>query len=174
MAVVLDKVHSALAFEVKHMMVSKAKGQFKDFDIEFNGSFDDLTNASVKVTVKVDSIDTNNEDRDNHLKSADFFDSESHPEVVFVSKSIKKVSDNEFDVTGDLTIRGNTKEETFRIEYNGTAKDPMQGKTIAGADFHGTINREDYGLTWNAALETGGVLVGKEIKLHGGFEFIVE
>jgi|SRR5690625_2334254 len=174
MAVILDKVHSAISFEVKHMMVSKAKGQFKDFDIDFSGSFDDLENASVKATIKVDSIDTNNGDRDNHLKSGDFFDAETHPEIVFVSKSIKKVSDSEYDVTGDLTIRGTTNEETFRVDYNGTAKDPMQGKTIAGADFNGTIDREKYGLTWNAALETGGVLVGKDVKIHGGLEFVVE
>lgn len=172
--VTLDKVHSGLNFEVKHMMVSKAKGEFQSFDIDFNGDFDNLENANVKVTIDVDSIETNNEDRNGHLKSADFFNVEQYPNITFVSKSIKKVSDSEFEVTGDLTITDVTKEETFTVEYNGKAKDPMQGNTIAGADVTGKINREDYGLTWNAALETGGVLIGKEIKFSGGFEFVVE
>jgi polyisoprenoid-binding protein YceI len=170
----LDKVHSALNFEVKHMMVSKAKGEFQEFDVDFNGSFDDLENASVKATIDVASIETNNEDRNGHLKSGDFFDVETYPNITFVSKNIEKVSDSEFKITGDLTIKGVTNEETFTAEYNGKAKDPMQGNTIAGADVLGKINREDYGLTWNAPLETGGVLIGKEVKFSGGFEFVVE
>ncbi|MFC4401718.1 YceI family protein [Gracilibacillus xinjiangensis] len=170
----LDKVHSALNFQVKHMMVSKAKGEFQDFDIDFNGDFDNLENASIKVTVNVASIETNNEDRNGHLKSGDFFDVENYPTITFQSKSVSKVSDSEFKVTGDLTIKGVTNEETFTVDYNGKAKDPMSGNIVAGADVEGKINREDYGLTWNAALETGGVLIGKEIKLSGSFEFAIE
>src|SRR5699024_241166 len=148
--------------------------EFQNFDIGVNGDFDNLENASVNVTIDVASISTGNDDRDGHLKSADFFDAENHPNITFVSKNIKKASDSEFEVTGDLTIRGTTNEETFTIDYNGKAKDPMQGNTIAGVDLEGKINREDYGLTWNAQLETGGVLVGKEVKFSGGFEFVVE
>ncbi|GAE92378.1 YceI like family protein [Gracilibacillus boraciitolerans JCM 21714] len=170
----LDKVHSALNFEVKHMMVSKAKGEFQNFDVDFNGSFDDLANASVKVTIDAASIETNNPDRNGHLKSGDFFDVENYPNITFVSKNITKAGDSEYKITGDLTIKDVTNEETFTVEYNGTAKDPMQGNTIAGADVEGKINREDYGLTWNAQLETGGVLVGKDVKFSGGFEFVVE
>lgn len=172
--VTLDKVHSALSFQVKHMMVSKAKGEFQNFDVDFNGDFDNLENANVKVTIDATSINTGNDDRDGHLKSDDFFDVENHPHITFVSKNIKKISDSEFEVTGDVTIKGTTNEETFTIEYNGKAKDPMQGNTIAGVDLEGTINREAYGLTWNASLETGGVLVGKDVKFSGGFEFVVE
>ncbi len=94
--------------------------------------------------------------------------------LTFVSKSIRKTGDSQFQVSGDLTIKDVTKTETFTVDYNGKAKDPMQGNTIAGADVEGTINREDYGLTWNAPLETGGVLIGKDVKFSGGFEFVVE
>ncbi|WP_163538362.1 YceI family protein [Gracilibacillus sp. YIM 98692] len=170
----LDKVHSAVNFEVKHMMVSKAKGEFQDFDVDFNGDFDNLENANVKVTVDVGSIETNNEDRNGHLKSDDFFDVETYPNITFQSKSVKKVSESEYEVTGDLTIKGSTNEETFKVEYNGKAKDPMAGHMVAGVDLEGKVNREDYGLTWNAPLETGGVLIGKEVKLTAGFEFIIE
>ncbi|SFM12971.1 Polyisoprenoid-binding protein YceI [Gracilibacillus orientalis] len=172
--VTLDKVHSALNFEVKHMMVSKAKGEFQNFDIDFNGDFDNIENASVKVTIDVASIETNNDDRNGHLKSEDFFNVEEYPNITFVSKKITKVSDSEFKLTGDVTIKGVTNEETFTVEYNGKAKDPMQGNTIAGADITGKLNREDYALTWNAPLETGGVLIGKEVKFTGGLEFVVE
>ncbi|MFC4389015.1 YceI family protein [Gracilibacillus marinus] len=170
----LDKVHSGLNFQVKHMMVSKAKGEFQDFDVDFNGDFNDLENASVKVTIKVDSIETNNDDRNGHLKSGDFFDVENYPTITFESTSIKKVSDDEFEVTGNTTVKDTTRVETFKVEYNGMAKDPMAGHMVAGVDLDGKINREDYGLTWNAALETGGVLIGKDVKLHGSFEFIIE
>ncbi|ENH95813.1 hypothetical protein J416_13911 [Gracilibacillus halophilus YIM-C55.5] len=170
----LDKVHSALNFEVKHMMVSKAKGEFQDFDVDFNGDFDDLENASVKVTINVDSIETNNEDRNGHLKNEDFFDVENYPNITFTSKNVKKINDSEYELTGDLTIKDTTNEETIKVEYNGKAKDPMQGNMIAGANIEGTINREDYGLTWNAPLETGGVLIGKDVKFSGGLEFVVE
>ncbi len=108
------------------------------------------------------------------MKSEDFFNVEKYPNITFVSKNIKKSGDSEYQVTGDLTIKDVTKEETFTVEYNGKAKDPMQGNTIAGADVEGKINHEDYGLTWNAPLETGGVLIGKDVKSSGGFEFVVE
>ncbi|RPF52246.1 YceI family protein [Aquisalibacillus elongatus] len=172
--VTLDKVHSAINFSVKHMMVSKAKGEFQDFDLEVNGDVKDLENTSVKVTVDVSSIETNNEDRNGHLKSEDFFDVENHPNIVFESKSVKKVSDSEYHVTGDVTIRGTTNEETFTVYQNGIAKDPMGGNMVAGFDVEGKINREDYGLTWNAPLETGGVLIGKEVNLTAAFELVIE
>ncbi|MEQ6391149.1 YceI family protein [Bacillaceae bacterium S4-13-58] len=169
----LDNVHSAITFSIKHMMVAKAKGEFTAFDVDFNGDLNDLENSSVKVTIDAASVDTNSEDRDNHLRSADFFDVENTPNITFVSKSVKKVDDGEYEVTGDLTIREVTKTETFKVEHNGTAKSPMDGSTITGFDVEGKINREDYGLTWNAALETGGVLVGKEVKLTANFELVV-
>ncbi|RCW72027.1 YceI family protein [Saliterribacillus persicus] len=170
----LDKVHSGLNFQVKHMMVSKAKGEFQEFDVDFKGDFDNLENAQVTVTVDVASIETNNEDRNGHLKSGDFFDVESYPNITFVSKSVKKISEEDYELTGDLTIKGVTNEETLKVEYNGKAKDPMAGHMVAGVDIEGKINREKYGLTWNAPLETGGVLIGKDVKIHGGLEFVIE
>ncbi|WP_082235673.1 YceI family protein [Halobacillus massiliensis] len=172
--IVLDKVHSTLDFQIKHMMVSKAKGEFEDFDIEVNGDFSDLESASVKATIPISSINTGNEDRDGHLKSGDFFEAEKHPNMIFESKSIKKVSDDEYEVTGDFTIKGTTNEETFTVEYNGTSQSPMDGSTVAGFEVTGKVNREAYGMTYNAAMETGGVLLGKDVKFEGNFEFIVK
>lgn len=169
----LDKAHSSINFQVKHMMVSRAKGQFQDFDIHVDGDVNDLENLKIAATIKVDSIDTNQADRDAHLKSDDFFSAEENPEIKFVSKSIKKVDEDTYDLTGDVTIKGVTNEETFTVNFNGMGKEPMQGNTIAGFDFSGKINREAYGLTWNATLETGGVLVGRDVKVNGELEFVV-
>ncbi|MGB8001406.1 MAG: YceI family protein [Anaerobacillus sp.] len=169
----LDKVHSSLDFQIKHMMVSKAKGEFTTFDVDFSGDLDNLASASIKVTIPVTSIDTGNEDRDGHLRSGDFFEADKYPNMVFESKSIKKKSDDEFEVTGDFTIKGVTKEETFTVEYNGTSKSPLDGSTVAGFDVSGKVNREAYGMTYNAAIETGGFLLGKDVKFEGNFEFVV-
>lgn len=170
----LDKVHSDINFQVKHMMVSKSKGSFTNFDVDFNGDLNNLEEAAVNVTIDAASINTGNEDRDGHLKSGDFFETEAYPNITFESKSIKKLTGEEYEVTGDFTLKGVTKTETFKAEYNGTSKNPMDGSTIAGFDVEGKINREDYNLTWNAALETGGVLVGKEVKFTCSFEFAAQ
>ncbi|WP_431801863.1 YceI family protein [Halobacillus andaensis] len=169
----LDKVHSTLDFQIKHMMVSKAKGEFEDFEVDFNGDLANVESASVKVTIPVTSINTGNEDRDGHLRSGDFFEAEKYPNMVFKSKSIKKISDDEYEVTGDFTIKDVTNEETFTVEYNGTSKSPLDGSTVAGFDVSGKVNREAYGMTYNAAIETGGMLLGKDVKFEGNFEFIV-
>ncbi|MBU9723732.1 MULTISPECIES: YceI family protein [Bacillaceae] len=170
----LDKVHSGISFQVKHMMIAKAKGEFKDFDVKVEGDIDNLEALKVDVTVNAASIDTNNEDRDGHLRSADFFDVENFETIKIQGDSIKKVSDGEYELTAQVTIKDVTKTEKFTVEFNGTSKNPMDGSTVTGFDVEGKLNREDYGLTWNAPLETGGVLVGKEVKLSGNFEFIVE
>ncbi|MFY4775345.1 YceI family protein [Metabacillus sp. RGM 3146] len=173
-ALKLDKVHSDVNFQIKHMMVSKSKGSFTNFDVEFNGDLNNLEASDVKVTIDAASINTGNADRDGHLKSGDFFETEKYPNMTFVSKSIRKLTDEEYEVTGDFTIKDVTKTETLKAEYNGTSKNPMDGSTVTGFDVEGKINREDYNLTWNAALETGGVLVGKEVKFTCNFEFVVE
>lgn len=165
----LDKAHSAIDFSVKHMMVSKVKGEFTDFDSTVTGDINNLSSLNVKASVKVNSIDTNNEDRDGHLKSGDFFDAEQYPEITFVSKSLTNNS-----ITGDLTIKGNTNEETFDLEFNGVHKNPMTDGDVTGLVVSGTINREKYGLTWNQALETGGVMVGKDVKFEVGIEYAIE
>ncbi|MFD2682662.1 YceI family protein [Bacillus seohaeanensis] len=170
----LDKVHSGVAFQVKHMMVAKTKGEFKDFDVVLEGDLTDLESLKIEATINAASIDTNNEDRDGHLRSGDFFDVENYQTIKIQSQSIKKVSDEEYELTAQVTIKGVTNTETFTVEYNGTSKSPMDGSTVTGFDIEGKINRESYGLTWNAALETGGVLVGKDVKLSANLEFIVE
>jgi len=160
----LDPSHSELGFSVKHLMVTNVKGRFQKFDARVELDEQDLTKSRLTVTIDAGSIDTRNADRDAHLRSADFLDVENHPEVTFVSKRIERVGDNEYKVIGDLTIRGVTREVTLDAEETGRGRDPWGGDRI-GFELRGSLNREDYGLTWNAALETGGVLVSPEVKL---------
>lgn len=160
----VDYAHSTIDFTVKHMMISKVKGSFQNFEAELEADPQDLTDANISFIVDASSISTKNDDRDNHLRSADFLDVEQYPKITFVSKSVTKAGNNEYNVTGDLTIRGVTKEETFKATFEGISKNPMSGAETAGFSAEGTVKRSNYGLTWNAALETGGVLVGDEIK----------
>ena len=160
----VDASHSSIDFSVKHMMIAKVKGTFHKFEANIHADPEDLTTAEIEFNVDLSSIDTRSEDRDNHLRSADFFDVENHPNMRFKSTSITKTGDNEYDVTGDLTIRGVTKQETFKVVYEGGGKDPW-GNERAGFSAEGSINRTDYGLVWNTALETGGVLVGEDVKV---------
>ncbi|MDQ0256855.1 polyisoprenoid-binding protein YceI [Evansella vedderi] len=169
----LDKVHSGLEFQVKHMMVAKAKGEFKNFDVAVTGDINNLEDLNVDVTVDAASISTNNDDRDGHLRSADFFDVENFETIKIKSESIKRLSDDEYEMTAQVTIKDVTNTEKFVVEFNGTSKNPMDGSTVAGFEVTGKVNREAYGLTWNAPLETGGVLVGKDVKLNANFEFIL-
>ncbi|MDT9754923.1 YceI family protein [Heyndrickxia coagulans] len=161
---VVDYAHSAIDFTVKHMMISKVKGSFQNFEAELEADPQDLTDANISFIVDASSISTKNDDRDNHLRSADFLDVEQYPKITFVSKSVTKTGNNEYNVTGDLTIRGVTKEETFKATFEGISKNPMSGAETAAFSAEGTVKRSNYGLTWNVALETGGVLVGDEIK----------
>ncbi|MCA1744461.1 MAG: YceI family protein [Bacteroidales bacterium] len=166
---VLDPTHSELTFKVKHLMISNVKGEFKSF----SASIDQADFAKGKVSVSVDtaSVYTNNADRDTHLKSGDFFDAENHPVMTFESSRFEKVSDDAFELTGALTIKGASKEVKLAVEFGGTNKDPW-GNEKAGFSFSGKINRKDWGLNWNAALETGGVLVSDEVKLAGEVQFV--
>lgn len=161
---VVDQSHSSVGFEVKHMMVSKVRGKFNAYTADIEAAdLSDLSTASITFSFDVASIDTSSEDRDNHLKSADFFDVENNASIDFKSTSITK-DGGDYQVTGDLTIKGVTKPVTFEVEYGGKGKNPW-GVEVYGFEAEAKINREDFGLTWNAALETGGVLVGKEIKV---------
>ncbi|UUI05247.1 YceI family protein [Oceanobacillus jeddahense] len=161
----LDTAHSEVGFSVKHMMISKAKGTFDNFDAQINADPEDLSNADIQVTIDVESINTRNKDRDDHLRSADFFDAENYPKITFIATDIKK-SDNNYEVTGDLTLKGTTKPVTLDVAFEGQSKDPMSGSTVAGFSGSTSINRKEFGLTWNASLETGGVLVGEEVKIN--------
>ncbi|EUJ29339.1 Uncharacterized conserved protein [Listeria grayi] len=162
----VDPAHSSIEFQVKHMMVSKVKGAFKDFSASVDMDPEDLTDAKIHFEVDAASIDTRQADRDKHLISDDFLSTEKYPKITFESTSVSKKGDDEYDVTGDLTIRGVTKPATFHVTFEGSGKDPMGGKTVAGFEATGKINRKDFDLTWNVALETGGVLVGDEIKIN--------
>ena len=166
---VLDPSHSELLFKVKHLMITNVKGEFRKFSAEIDG--EDFTTSKVKAVVEADSIFTNEESRDNHLKSADFFDVENHKTMTFDSTSFKKVDDDTYKLTGQLTIKGISKEVTLDVEFGGTNKDPW-GNEKAGFSFTGKINRKDWGLNWNAALETGGVLVSDEVKIDGEVQFV--
>ena len=160
----LDPVHSSVDFSIKHMMIANVKGTFNKFDAVVEANPQDLTTANIQFTVDLASIDTRNADRDNHLRSGDFFDVENHPSMTFQSTKIVNKGDGEYDVTGDLIIRGVTKAETFEVNFEGSGKDPW-GNEKVGFTVEGSIKRSDFGLTWNSALETGGVLVGDKVKI---------
>lgn len=166
---VIDPTHSELTFKVRHMMITNVKGAFKDFSVAVDG--EDIFNSRVEVKIDPSSITTNNADRDNHLKSADFFDAETYKEITFKSTSITPKSDGDYEVKGLLTIKGVRKEITLDVEFGGINKDPW-GNEKAGLSVNGKINRQDWGLNWNAALETGGVLVSDEVKISGEIQFI--
>lgn len=166
---VLDPSHSELTFKVKHLMISNVKGEFRKFSAIIEG--EDIFKSVVKATVEAGSIFTNEENRDNHLKSADFFDVENHKEMQFESSSFKKVDDENYKLTGTLTIKGISKVIELNVEFGGVNKDPW-GNEKAGFSFSGKINRKDWGLNWNAALETGGVLVSDEVKINGEAQFV--
>ena len=165
----IDPTHSEVGFKVKHMMFTNVKGLFNDYsaDIDFN---DDLKDANLQFEAKINSIFTNNTDRDNHLKSADFFDAEKHPTLNFKSTKIEG-NGSEYEITGDLTIKGITKPVTLNAEFSGLMTDPW-GNTKVGLNLDGKINRKDFGLTYNAALETGGVLVGEDVKLNAEIQLV--
>lgn len=168
----LDKAHSEIEFKVKHMMISNVKGHFQDFDITVDGSPEDLSQAQVAVEIKTASINTKSESRDEHLRNADFFNIEHFPIMRFKTTEIKKVDDDEFKLEGELTVKDVTKPATFTAEFGGVAKDPW-GNHKAGYTVKGKINREDFGLTWNAALETGGVMVSNEVKFYADLQFTI-
>ena len=159
---VLDPSHSEVGFSVRHMMISKVRGAFNIKSATLVAPENPLE-ATVEATVDVTSLDTKDEGRDGHLRSADFFDTETHPTMEFRSTGVR-IEDGDFLVDGDLSIRGITKPVTFDFEFGGFGADPW-GNYKAGATAKTIINREDFGLTWNAALETGGVLVGKEVTI---------
>ncbi|UIR57702.1 YceI family protein [Sphingobacterium sp. SRCM116780] len=167
----LDQAHSEIEFKVRHMMITNVKGQFQNFDITVTGESAQLEDAKINVTIQTDSINTKNEQRDQHLKSGDFFDVANYPAITFASTAIK-TDGNDISLVGDLTIKGITKQITFDVEFGGLAKDPW-GNQKAGYTVTGKINRQDYGLTWNAALETGGVMVSDDVKFQAEIQFIL-
>jgi polyisoprenoid-binding protein YceI len=168
----LDPVHSVAEFKVKHMMISNVKGQFAGISGVLTRDETNITNSRVEVSIDAASINTRDDQRDAHLKSADFFDVEKFPALTFRSTSVKRTGGDELAVTGDLTIHGVTRNVVFQVEEpTEPAKDPW-GNTRLGLSAVTKINRKDFGLTWNAALETGGILVGDEVTITLDVQFV--
>jgi polyisoprenoid-binding protein YceI len=165
----LDLAHTRIGFSARHAMVTKVRGQFNEFNGSAHLDTEHPANSKVDITIKVASIDTRNADRDAHLRTNDFLAMEEFPEITFRSTGVDQAGDNKFDVTGDLTIRGVSKPVTINFELNGGTQDPW-GNFRVGFDGNATINRKDWGVNWNAALEAGGVMVSDKINL----EFEVE
>jgi polyisoprenoid-binding protein YceI len=166
----VDHSHSSVKFNVSHLVISEVEGSFKTYDGTITSPNEDFTDAEINFTVDAASINTENERRDNHLKSDDFFNAEKYPQIKFISTSFRKISANKYELTGDLTIRDVTKRVKFDVEYGGTANDGY-GNTKAGFKATTKINRFDYGLKWNAITEAGGMTVGSDVKLILNLQF---
>lgn len=160
----LDKSHSQVGFSVTHLVITEVDGYFKDYDAKVVTKGDDFSTATIDFTVNTNSIFTDNEGRDKHLRSDDFFNAEKYPQMTFKGKSLKKLGDSKYKLVGDLTIRDVTKQVELDVKYNGMVKDPW-GNTKAGFKVTGEINRFDYNLKWDKAIETGSLVVGKEVEL---------
>ena len=167
----LDASHSEVMFKVRHLMVSNVTGYFKTFNgtVEIEG--DDFSTARVNFTAEVNSITTNNEQRDGHLKNSDFFDAENHPALTFQSTGLEKVGDEEYKAHGTLTMRGVSKPVTLKVEHGGVITDPW-GNTRTGFTIDGKINRKDFGVSFGMVSETGGVMLGEDVTLHANAEFV--
>ena len=161
----LDSAHSGAGFSVRHMMITTVRGEFTDVSGTLNFDPENFAASSVDATLQTASVSTGVADRDGHLKSPDFFDVENFPVITFKSTAVNVTGENTAEVVGDLTIRDVTKSVTLNAEFLGQQKNPFTGATTVGFSAEAKINREDFGLTWNQALESGGVLVGKEIKI---------
>jgi polyisoprenoid-binding protein YceI len=167
---VLDPMHSEVQFKVKHLVISTVSGFFKSFEGELDTANDDFSDASISFSLDIDSIDTNQTQRDEHLKSAEFFDAAEYPKISFKSTSFTKEGDDEYALAGDLTIKGITKPVTLDVEFGGAATD-FYGNTKAGFEITGKINRKEFGLTWSGVTEAGAVVVGEDIKLLINVQF---
>lgn len=161
---VIDPSHSEISFKVKHLMMINVKGVFTEYNASIYTTGDDFLTAEIDFWMNPNSLKTNDEKRDQHLKSADFFDVEHHKEITFLSDTVEKKGDDEYELWGNLTIKGITKKIKLNVEYSGIQKDPW-GNEVAGVSVTGRINRKDWELTWNTALESGGVLVADMVNI---------
>jgi len=168
----LDPTHSEVSFKVKHLVITTVTGYFRSFDSTVETDDDsDFSSAKVEFLIDTTSIDTNQADRDGHLKSADFFDAENHPKITFRSTSLERKSDDEYVLNGDLTIRGTTHPVKFDVEFGGTVTDPY-GNFKAGFEVSGKISRKAFGLTWSAVTEAGAVVVSDDVKIQASVQFV--
>lgn len=160
----IDPAHSEVHFKVKHLVISTVTGSFNKFEGSAEAAADDFKGANISFSIDTASVDTNQEQRDGHLKSPDFFDVEKFPKIEFVSTDFSQKSGSDYTLKGNLTIKGVTKPVELAVEFGGVANDPY-GNTKAGFDISGVVNRKDFGLTWGAVTETGGVMLGDDVKL---------
>lgn len=166
----IDPMHSEVQFKVKHLVISTVSGFFKSFEGSLETESDDFENAAISFALDIDSIDTNQTQRDEHLKSPEFFDAAQFPQITFKSTSFKKTGDDEYALVGDLTIKGVTKTVMLDAEFGGSTDD-FYGNTKAGFEVTGKINRKDFGLTWDGVTEAGSIVVGEDIKLLINIQF---
>ena len=168
---VLEPTHSELGFKIKHLMISNVSGFFKHFQVEVETENDDFNSAQIRATVDINSIHTNNEQRDLHLRNSDFFEAETYPQLTFRSTRVEKIEQGSFYVYGDLTMKGATKPVKLTVEYSGITKDPWGGER-AGFAIMGKINRSDWGISFNGVLETGGLMLGEEVKINSEIQLV--
>ena len=168
---VLDPTHSEIGFKIKHLMITNVSGNFNKFEVKAETNGDDFSNAKVTAQIDVASINTNNSQRDEHLRNADFFEADTYPAITFRSTKIQKIDNETFALLGELTIKETTKPVKLALEYGGVTKDPY-GNFKAGFSISGKINRHEFGVSYNAVLETGGVALGEEIKINGEIQLV--
>lgn len=161
----IDPMHSEIKFKIKHLMITNVTGEFKTFDATMESDKEDFSDAKISFEADVNSINTNQEQRDTHLKSDDFFNAEKYPKLKFVSTGLKPIGGSDYEMTGDLTIRDITKQVTLDVEFGGRMTD-FYGQDKVGFEINGKISRQEFGLKWSAVTEAGGVVVGDDVKLH--------
>ena len=167
----LDPTHSSIHFAVKHMVISQTKGTFEHYKLNVESNGHNFLDAKIELEIDVNSINTSMTDRDNHLRSADFFDAAQFPVIKFISRSMSKITDEDYKLSGDITIKGITRAIEFKVNYGGQVIDPW-GNTRAGFTLEGSIERFDFGLNWNTLLEAGGAMVGKVVKIQAEMEIV--
>ena len=167
----LDPAHSELTFKIKHLMISNVSGAFKNFSAKVETEETDFSKATINLIAEMNSISTNNEQRDAHLRSSDFFEVEKFPQMKFTSTRIEQTDDESFNLYGNLTLKGVTKPVKLNMEFNGTMRDP-QGQEKAGFLVSGKINRSDWGINLNVALEAGGLMLGEDVRIQSEVQFI--
>ena len=168
---ILDSTHSEIQFKVKHLMISSVTGQFNQFKATVETDGEDFTTAKVHFEADIDSISTNNEQRDVHLKANDFFDAEKHPQLFFESRKMEKVAEDAYKLDGTLTMRGISKTVTFNVAFGGKTTDPW-GNTRIGFELTGKINRKDFGVSFSMVSETGGILLGEDVRIFANVQFV--
>ena len=167
----LDPMHSELQFKIKHLMISNVTGSLKNFQAEVETEEEDFSTATINLAAQMDSISTNNEQRDAHLRNSDFFEVEKYPELQFKSTKVEKVDNDTFVLHGELTMKGVTRPVKLNVEFNGATKDPWGGER-AGFIITGKIHRADWGINFNSVLETGGVVLGEDVKINSEIELV--